>query len=82
MDVTERSALVEQLRAGLDTLLQSVSGVSEIQAKFRPGPEQWSIEEIIEHLAVTEHGMYRLITAHYEPLASRQIAGARKCLRI
>lgn len=69
MDVAERSSLLEQLRAGLQTVLQSVSHLSDSQAKFKPAPDQWSIEDIIEHLAVTEHGMYRLITAHYEPLA-------------
>ncbi len=69
MDVAERSSLVEQLRAGLDTLLQCVDGVSETQAKFKPGPDQWSIADVMEHLATTEHGMYRLITVYYEPLA-------------
>lgn len=68
MDVAERSALVEQLRVGLETVLQCVSGLSEAQATFRAGPDQWSIEEIVEHIAVAEHGMYRLITAHFEPL--------------
>ncbi len=69
MDEAERSSLVEQLRGGLDSLLRSVEGLSDAQARFKPGPEQWSIEDIVEHLAVTEHGMYRLITAYYEPLA-------------
>jgi uncharacterized damage-inducible protein DinB len=68
MDVAERTSLVGQLRASRDTLLDAVARVSDAQAKFKPAPDAWSIEDIVEHLAVAEHGMYRLITAHYEPL--------------
>lgn len=69
MDSQERDSLVEQLRASRDTLLEVVEGVSDAQGKFKAAPDRWSIEEIVEHVAVAEHGMYRLITAHYEPLA-------------
>lgn len=68
MEPAERTSLVEQLRASRDTLLDCVAGVSEAQAKFKVTPEQWSIEDIVEHVAIAEHGMYRLITAHFEPL--------------
>lgn len=68
MDAAERTSLVDQLRASRDTLLEAVAGVSDAQAKFRAAPDKWSIEDVVEHLAIAEHGMYRLITAHYEPL--------------
>lgn len=68
MDAAERSACVEQLRASRDDLITALEGVSDAQAKFKPRPDRWSIEEIVEHLAIAEHGMYRLITAHYEML--------------
>jgi uncharacterized damage-inducible protein DinB len=68
MDLAERISCVEQLRASRDELREALQGISEEQAKFKPSPDCWSIEEIVEHLAVAEHGMYRLITAHYEPL--------------
>ncbi len=70
MDPAERISCVQQLRASRDGLVNALQGVSDAQAKFKPAPDRWSIEDIIEHLAVAEHGMYRLITAHYEPLDS------------
>jgi hypothetical protein len=70
MDPAERAALVEKLRASRDALVEQLAGVSDAQAKFKPAPDRWSIEEIVEHLAVAEHGMYRLITAYSEPLES------------
>lgn len=70
MDLAERTSCVEQLRASRDELANALQGVSDDQAKFKPAPDCWSIEEIVEHLAVAEHGMYRLITAHYETLDS------------
>ena len=68
MDAAERSSLVAQLRATREVFLRMVDGVSESQADFKPGTDQWSIHEIAEHLAIAEHGMYRLITAYYETL--------------
>jgi hypothetical protein len=70
MDPAERAALVEKLRASRDALVEELAGVSDTQAKFKPASDRWSIEEIVEHLAVAEHGMYRLMTAYSEPLES------------
>lgn len=68
MDAAERSSLVAQLRNTRDLFLQTVAGVSDGQATFKPGSDRWSILEIAEHLAIAEQGMYRLITTHCEPL--------------
>ena len=71
MDEAERASLLEKLRASRDALVQGLAGISDLQGRFKPGPDSWSIEEIVEHLAVAEHGMYRLITAYSEPCGSR-----------
>jgi uncharacterized damage-inducible protein DinB len=68
MDLAERTSLVDQLRASRDALLEVVASVSDTQAKFKPAPDAWSIEDVVEHLAAAEHGMFRLITVHYELL--------------
>lgn len=68
MNREEREQAAEELRRGLDALLRTVEGVSDAQAKFKPAPDKWSVEEIVEHLAYTEHGMYRLITGYAEPV--------------
>lgn len=32
-------------------LLQSIDGLTEDQLKFKPGPDKWSITEVLSHLA-------------------------------
>jgi hypothetical protein len=62
MDEAERTAFLANLAKTRDIFQQAAAGLSESQARFKPAPESWSIEEIVEHVAVAEHGMYRLIT--------------------
>src|ERR1700722_16510116 len=53
----ERPPYIEQLKSSRDKYSEAVSGLSEAQTKFKPGPDRWSIEEITEHLALAEKGM-------------------------
>src|ERR1700733_11476054 len=57
MTVAERTPYIEQLKSSKDAFCAAVSGLSEAQAKFKPGPDRWSVEEITEHLALAERGM-------------------------
>jgi hypothetical protein len=41
--------------------LDAVSGLSEAQWKFKPGPDRWSVAEVAEHLVVTEDRIFGLI---------------------
>lgn len=68
MDTAEKAFLLGRLLASRDTFTASLAQVSEAQARFKPSPDRWSIADIAEHVAVAEHGMYRLITSHFEPL--------------
>ena len=65
MDPAERSAHVERLRVSRDVFLAAVAGISDEQAVFKPAADCWFVAEIAEHIAVTEHGMYRLITKYF-----------------
>jgi hypothetical protein len=57
----DRAQCVAELVAGRDAFQNAVAELSEEQACFKPSPERWSIEEIVEHVAVAEYGMYRFI---------------------
>jgi hypothetical protein len=57
----ERALRLADLIATRDAFQAAVSGLSDAQANFKPTPERWSVEEIVEHVAVAEHGMYRFI---------------------
>jgi uncharacterized damage-inducible protein DinB len=43
--------LIEQYLAGIDTLRQSIAGMSREQATARPVPGKWSTLEVVCHLA-------------------------------
>jgi hypothetical protein len=57
----EREKALGLLNRSRQTLLDAVEGVSENQARWKPGPERWSILEYVEHLAVSDDGLIALI---------------------
>ncbi len=58
---SERTLVKEQLSAGREAMLAAVEGLSDAQAVFKPSPEAWSILECLEHVAVAERQMLRMI---------------------
>lgn len=50
----EREHAVQYLNETRNGVIQAVKGLSDAQWKFKPGPDRWSIAEIVEHLALTE----------------------------
>jgi DinB superfamily len=66
MTEADRTAAVAKLEATRDAFHQAVSGLSHEQARFKSSPERWSVEEIVEHVAVAEHGMFRFISEFHE----------------
>jgi len=47
----EGLAQLERTRAGV---VEATKGLSEAQWKFKPGPERWSVAEVLEHIALAE----------------------------
>lgn len=62
METAAQSELIEQLQKTRDTFLSGVAGVSDAQAKFKPEPDRWSIEECAEHVALVENGLLTRLT--------------------
>ncbi len=61
------------------TLLAEVRGLSEAQTAFRPGPRDWSIGEILDHLCLSERSISRTVSRIFQQAAGRglvQDAGA------
>ncbi|MBV9611661.1 MAG: DinB family protein [Acidobacteriaceae bacterium] len=50
----ERDQALNYLTQSRDGLVAAVKGLSDAQWTFKPGPDRWSIAEIVEHLAVVE----------------------------
>lgn len=56
---TDRSFLISELAASLDTILQSVTPLSVEQWNWHPDSNTWSIALVIEHLITHEELFYR-----------------------
>jgi len=66
MTEAERTKAVAKLASTRERFKQAVAGLSEAQGSYKPSPERWSIAEIAEHVAIVEHGLYRLISELHE----------------
>ncbi|MGA9641619.1 MAG: DinB family protein [Terriglobales bacterium] len=61
----ERAAALKSLQATRDAFLQSISGLSEKQWKFKPAPDRWSIAEVSEHIAVSESMIFGFVQGKF-----------------
>jgi uncharacterized damage-inducible protein DinB len=62
----ERDRAMSELHASRKMVVDSVSGLSEAQLNWKAKPEQWSVAEVVEHLAIIEDfviGLYKQVTA-------------------
>ena len=57
----ERDAALKHLQTTHDAFLQSISGLSEKQWKFKPAPDRWSVAEVAEHITITESTILGMI---------------------
>jgi hypothetical protein len=53
--------IVESITVDREELIESVSGLSQAQLDYKPGDDQWSISDIVHHLALTDEGNAKLI---------------------
>jgi hypothetical protein len=67
----ERNRALSELHATRKLFVDAVSGLSEAQWRFKPGPDRWSVAEIAEHVAVTEdlywNGIQRNVSGDANP---------------
>jgi uncharacterized damage-inducible protein DinB len=54
----DRDFAMSNLHATRRMLLDAVSGLTPAQWSFKPGPDRWSIREILEHLVRSEDSMF------------------------
>ena len=58
----ERDDVFEALSRQIDELHTALDGLTDTQARYRPGPQEWSIKEVIGHLNDVERVFsYRLL---------------------
>lgn len=69
----ERRKTVVELERTRDLLLNSLDGVSEANAAKKPAADRWSVLECVEHLALTERGIFAAMQATLKsPVSSEE----------
>src|ERR1700692_4758321 len=63
MEAHEKEAMLADLHCGREALLAVLSGVTEEEATWRPGPGRWSVLDCVEHVAVSEDYLLSQIRA-------------------
>src|SRR5215467_6871086 len=59
----ERDAAVSLLKDTEKAVFDEVKGLSDAQLKFKPGPDRWSVEECVKHIAITENALWKMTSA-------------------
>lgn len=57
----EREMTIKELSKTQDRLTSTVAGLSEAQLNFKAAPESWSVAECVEHLAISEGMLGRML---------------------
>jgi hypothetical protein len=74
MTYTSVAQIIEEIDKTRERLYLRVEGLTEEQANARPGPNVWTAREIVEHLALIEDRLLRMMTMM---LTKAESAGAR-----
>ena len=54
--------IVDQISDNRETMLQSISGLSDAQLNYKPEGDPWSICDIVHHLALTDEANAKLMS--------------------
>ena len=57
----DKNFALEQLEVTQQKLMSEVAGLSNEQLAFKPMAEIWSINEILEHIALAENGIWQAV---------------------
>jgi uncharacterized damage-inducible protein DinB len=58
MTAKERADLVQYLQDARKEFMESVSGLSDAQWRWKPTPERWSVGECAEHIVLSEEMLF------------------------
>ena len=50
----EREHALQYLESTRKDVLDATNGLSEAQWNFKPGPDRWSVAQVMEHIAASE----------------------------
>jgi hypothetical protein len=59
---SDRDKGVQYLEQTRDGVVAAVSGLSDAQLHFKPGPDRWSVAECLEHIALAEDYLFAYVS--------------------
>ena len=71
---SQKEFLLPLLRESREMFLGSFAGVSEEQARLRPGENRWSVLDTVEHLTAAETVMVKIVTTQRRQRAAGDVA--------
>jgi DinB superfamily len=57
----DREKGLQYLRQTKDSVAAAVKGLSDAQLNFKPAPDRWPVAETLEHIAVSEDSICRML---------------------
>ncbi len=66
----ERRFLIDHLKDSKTYLLKALKGLSEEQMDFKASPEKWSIKECVQHIALSEVGLWEMAEGAFKTTAN------------
>lgn len=70
METADREQLVRLLKSSRKMIVEAAEGLTEEQAKMRPGDDRWSVLECVEHVGIVEDRMFSAVTTKLIPAES------------
>src|SRR6266700_7765436 len=58
----DRDRAIKYLESTRQGVQDATAGLSDAQWNFKPAPDRWSVAEVAEHIAVSEDGIFSLVT--------------------
>lgn len=57
----ERDFATKHLKDTEQGVFNSVKDLSEVQLKFRPAPDKWTVEDCVKHIAISEKNLWTMV---------------------
>jgi Domain of Unknown Function (DUF1080)/DinB superfamily len=67
----ERDRLLSYYHSTRKQILDAVAGLSDAQWKFKPADNKWSIRDVVEHLTLSEEGIFGFATVGLKKSAEK-----------
>lgn len=71
----ERKLATDFLKETKKGVWDATQGLSEAQLTFKPGPDRWSIEDCMKHIAISEQGLWTMVSAGLKQPATPEKRG-------